>query len=330
MQFHYTNKGLLNTKLLFHFFALCMATILITGGTGLVGSALTRALVAAGDDVIILTRGVKKQQERGVGFATWDPLTGKIDEASIMKADHVVHLAGANVAEKRWTAARKKEIIDSRVESGKLLARAINAIANPVKSVVSASAIGYYGPDPAAADPRPFVEDDPPANDFLGTTSRNWEEAIASVTESGKRLVILRTGIVLSNYGGAYPEFKKTLPFRLASIIGNGNQIVSWIHIDDLVGLYMRAIKDGGWQGAYNAVAPVLVTNKQLTLAIARSAKKVFIPVHVPSIVLKTLLGEMSVEVLKSTTVSSEKAQAGGYQFKFNTIEEAVKNLEPR
>jgi uncharacterized protein (TIGR01777 family) len=306
-----------------------MATILISGGTGLIGSALTNALVARGNKVIILTRSIPPEEQRGVSFATWDPSKGTMDESSIKKADHVVHLAGANVADKRWTAVRKKEIVDSRVESGKLLARAIATTSNQVRSVISASAIGYYGPDPAIPNTRPYVETDPPATDFLGTTGRKWEEAIEPVTNSGRRLVILRTGIVLSNEGGAYPEFKKTLRFGLASIIGNGKQIISWIHINDLVGIYLQAITNEHWNGIFNAVAPDPVSNRDLVLSIAREGKKFFIPVHVPSPVLKIVLGEMSVEVLKSTTVSSAKVESQGYKFQFETITQAVKNLEP-
>jgi uncharacterized protein (TIGR01777 family) len=307
-----------------------MATTLITGGTGLIGSALASALIARGDEVIILSRHQKQLKQDRVSFATWDPSAGKIAETAIRRADHVVHLAGANVAEKRWTKSRKKEIMDSRVESGKLLAHAINTIPNKVKSVVSASAIGYYGPDPTIPNPHPFIETDPPASDFLGTIGKNWEEAIAPVKDSGKRLVILRTGIALSSEGGAYPEFKKTLRFGIASIIGSGTQVVSWIHINDLVGIYMEAIDNENWYGAYNAVAPSPASNKQLVLSIARGRRNYFVPMHVPSVALKAVLGEMSVEVLKSTTVSAAKVMAAGYQFKFPTIGDAVKNIEPR
>jgi uncharacterized protein (TIGR01777 family) len=306
-----------------------MATILVTGGTGLIGSALTNALVARGDEVIILSRNGQQPKQNSISFARWDPSAHKLDESAIAKADHVVHLAGANVAEKRWSMSRKKEILDSRVESGKVLAHAIKTIPNKVRSVVSASAIGYYGPDPVNPNPRPFIETDPAAPDFLGTIGGEWEEAIGPVKDAGKRLVILRTGIVLSDEGGAYPEFKKTLRFGIASIIGNGRQVVSWIHMNDLVNIYMEAIYNENWKGAYNAVAPSPASNGELVLSIARERRKFFILVHVPSIVLKAVLGEMSVEVLKSTTVSAAKVMATGYEFKFPTIPDAVKNLEP-
>lgn len=304
-----------------------MATILITGGTGLIGTALTKALVAKGNDVIILTRNKKeKQNEKNIFYAQWNIEEQTINEDAIKKADAIVHLAGANVGERRWTKKRKKEIIDSRVKSAELLVSSLKKIPNKVNAVISASAIGYYGSDMQLPNPKPFVETDVPSNDFLGTVVQQWEGSILSVTKLKKRLVIFRTGIVLSNEGGAYKEFKKPLKFGMASTLGNGKQLVSWIHIDDLVRLYMEAIGNENWQGVYNAVAPNPVSNKQLIKEIARH-QKFSIPVKVPEFVLKAVLGQMSIEVLKSTTVSPAKIERQGFQFLFPGIEEAVKNL---
>ncbi len=208
------------------------------------------------------------------------------------------------------------------------MVKAIKETPNTIKAVVSASAIGWYGPDPQVPNPKPFVESDSAANNFLGNTCRQWEASIQPVMEAGKRLVILRTGIVLSNDGGAYAEFKKPLNFGIASVLGNGKQVISWIHITDLVRLYIEAIENNQLSGVYNAVAPNPVNNKALISEMARQRKKFYIKAPVPAFVLKTMLGEMSVEVLKSATVSSHKIESTGFQFMFSDIGTAIHNLK--
>jgi uncharacterized protein len=204
----------------------------------------------------------------------------------------------------------------------------LKTIPNKVKAVVSASAIGWYGSDPIIPNPKPFEENNPADETFLGNTCKQWEESIEPVTQSGKRLVKLRIGIVLSKDGGALSEFKKPLQFGVAAILGNGKQIISWIHIDDLVRMFIAAIENSTMNGVYNAVAPVPVSNKNLTIQLAKSRKKFFIPVHVPSFILKLILGEMSIEVLKSATVRSNKIELTGFNFKFPTVTAALSNLK--
>lgn len=302
-----------------------MQTVLITGGTGLVGKALGQALLAKGYRVIILTRETSRQSSiANLTYANWNVEQQTIDKQALASADYIIHLAGAGVADKRWTAKRKKEILDSRVNSSKLIVDSLQTVQHNVKAVVSASAIGWYGPDAVVPNPAPFVETDQPNADFLGSTCKLWEESIEPVTAAGIRLVKLRTGIVLSKDGGALKEFLKPLKFGVAAILGNGKQVISWIHIDDLVSMYIAAVENEKMSGAYNAVAPVPVSNQQLTLTLARSRKKFFIPIHVPSFILKIVLGEMSVEVLKSTTVSSAKMESTGFIFSFSAIDKAL------
>ncbi len=308
-----------------------METVLITGGTGLIGKALTAMLVKEGYQVIIFTRDSsagKQRPEANVTYVKWFPERDIIDPPAIQQADYIVHLAGAGVADKRWTSARKKEISESRTKSGALLVKALQENANKVKAVISSSAIGWYGADPVIPNPKPFSESDPPDTGFLGVTCRLWEESIHPVALLNKRLVFLRTGIVLSNNGGALNEFKKPLRFKVATILGSGRQVISWIHITDLCRMYLEAIKNELISGCYNAVTPNPVSNKELTLWLARSMKmEWFLPVHVPSFILKFAIGEMSEEVLKSATVSGAKIGKTGFHFLYPTIESALNHI---
>lgn len=305
-----------------------MQTVLITGGTGLIGKVLTQRLLKKGFRVIIFTRKMPAAATEGVEYALWNVKEKKIDIAVVQKADHIIHLAGAGVVDKRWTAAYKKEIQESRTQSSALLIETLQQHENKVQTIVSASAIGWYGPDTELSLQKGFTETDPADHHFLGETCRLWEESIDAAASLGKRIVKLRTGIVLSNDGGALPEFKKPLKFGLATILGSGKQTVSWIHIDDLCRMYIEAIQNPNLAGPYNAVAPSPVSNKTLTLELAKIMRRTFfIPVYVPSFVLKIMLGESSIEVLKSTTVNCDKIKQAGFAFLYPSIEAALTQL---
>jgi uncharacterized protein (TIGR01777 family) len=307
-----------------------MESILITGATGMIGSALTELLLKEGYAVIGLTRDPGKQVSRHphLRYAGWDPQKGRIDDWAISEADHVINLAGASVAEGRWTNQRKQVILQSRVQSGHTLTQALAKVPNKVLTVLQASAIGWYGADPKRNGFHAFKEDAPADRHFLGSTCQQWEESIAGVRDLGKRLVYFRIGIVLSNRGGAYREFLKPVTFGIAPVLGSGRQIYSWIHITDLCYMFLYAVRNKELNGVFNAVTPYPISNRELILGIARQRNSWrYISIPVPSWVLQGMLGEMSIEVLKSSTVSGEKIMRSGFVFTHPEIHEAIRSL---
>lgn len=304
-----------------------MSKVLITGGTGLVGKRLTGHLIDKGYQVVILTRSVKgKKNSTNISYAAWDIKKQLIDFNAVQSVDFIIQLAGAGVVDKRWTVAYKKEILESRTMSSKLIIDTLNQHPNQVKAIICASAIGWYGPD--KENGKAFIETDDHADDFLGQTCFAWEKSIDAATSMGIRICKLRTGIVLSNDGGALVEFKKPIRYGIAGILGTGNQMISWIHIDDLCRMYIYAIENNSLNGVYNAVSAPAVSNKQLTLSLATAMKgKFFIPLNIPSFVLKLIMGDSSVEVLKSTTVSNDKIKETGFTFQYPTIKSAIAGL---
>ena len=310
-----------------------MPVVLITGGTGLIGKNLTHHLTSKGYEVIIVSRKpTHASDDPKISFANWNVEEQKIDSDAIAKADYIINLAGAGVMEKKWSENYKKEIIESRTRSGELLINALQKNTNNVKAFISASAIGWYGGDTKALlHKNGFIETDPADKNFLGETCRLWEESIESITKLNKRLVKLRTGIVLSNDGGAFTEFKRSLRFGIAAILGSGKQMISWIHIDDLCRMYIYAIENENLSENYNAVAPSPVNNKTLILKLAKKMRgQFYIPIHVPQFLLKLILGQRSIEILKSATVSCEKIKATGFTFLYPSIDAALKELSKK
>ena len=306
----------------------------------MIGTSLSRHLLNQGYDVIILSRNPIEtasvyrttspqnsfRPSGKIFYARWDIEKNIIDSQALAQADYIVHLAGEGVAKKRWTKKRKEDIRHSRTKSSELLYHCLSTQPNKVKAIISASAIGWYGPD--QANGKPFTEDNLPADDFLGQTCKAWEESIDKVQTLNKRLVKLRLGIALSNEGGALAEFKKPVRAGVAAILGSGDQVVSWIHIDDLCRAFIHAIETPEMQGVYNLVAPEVTTNKELALGIAKSMNgQFFVPLKVPSLILKLVLGEMSIEVLKSATVDSTKLQQTGFNFIYPKVGSALKHL---
>ncbi len=304
-----------------------MKNILIAGGTGLVGKRLTEMLLDKGYNITILTRTANTTSTNpNISFANWDTDKQTIDEKAVSNADAIVNLAGAGVADKRWTVARKKEIVDSRVNSGRLIVNALQRIPNNVSVVVNASAIGWYAPNQNSNNT--YQEEEPANTDFLGDACKQWEQSVHPISLTRKRLVKLRIGIVMSKNGGALKEFLKPLKFGISTILGSGKQKISWIHIDDLCRMFIAAIEQENINGVYNAVAPIVTTNSKLNIALAKKLRgKFYIPIFVPKFILKIVLGEMSVEVLKSSEISCKKIHDTGFQFLYPSIESAFEQI---
>ncbi len=302
-----------------------MQTVLITGGTGFIGRMLTNELIKEGYQVIILSRSARNP-EPGIRYATWDIDKGHIDQHALRSADFIIHLAGAGVMDKRWSKSYKKEIVDSRVETSRLIVENLRTNPHQVQAIISSSAIGWYGPDRPGSGA--FTEQDPPSDDYLGYTCQLWEESIGQASALGIRVCKIRTGIVLGKGGGALSEFIKPLRFGIAGILGSGRQMVSWIHAHDLCRIFVHAIQHTAMEGSYNAVAPQPVSNRNLVMTLARATRKnIFLPLRVPSFILKLILGEQSIEVLKSATVSADKIKGTGFVFRFPNIETAIADL---
>jgi uncharacterized protein len=302
-----------------------MQTVAITGGTGFVGKALTSLLVSKGYAVVIFSRQ-NLTNTSNISYTIWDVNRQEIDVTALQQADYIIHLAGAGVMDKKWTATYKQEIINSRIKSSELIVNTLKNNPHKVKAIISASAIGFYGKD--KNDTYFFNEEDKADSSFLGSTCKLWEDSITKVNELNIRVVKFRIGIVLSKTGGALAEFVKPLKFRLASILGNGKQVISWIHIDDLCHQFLYAIENEKMKGVYNAVAPNPISNKSLILILAKKiCGSFYLPMHVPTFILKLMMGDRSIEILKSTRVSSKKMEVEGFKFKYNNIDDAIENL---
>lgn len=292
-----------------------MAHILITGGTGLVGQHIASLLQMHQHTFSILTRNPKRENEY-----QWNVKNGTIDNKAFTNVDYIIHLAGAGIADKRWTDSRKKEIIDSRVLSTNLLYQNIQALQIPLKGFICASATGYYG---GVTTGTIFTETDTPGSDFLGKVCQQWEASAMQFEKAGIPTTILRTGIVLSKKGGALEKMKTPI----ISPLGSGKQYVPWIHIEDLCELYVKAIEDNDFTGIYNAVAPEHQTSYSFSKALAKVYKRPFLPFGVPSFMLKLIFGEMAIILLKGSRVSSEKLQEKKYIFTYPDLQKALQGF---
>lgn len=298
-----------------------MSTILITGGSGLIGSALTKALVAQGRRVRHLSR--TPGTRNSVQAFAWNVEQRTIDPAALEGVDHIVHLAGENIIAKRWSAEFLRRCEESRTQSARLVLRAAREAGAQPKSFISASGVGYYG---AVTSDHSFTENDLSATDTIGKLTRSWEDAVDEWSTLS-RVVKLRTPVVLAREGGAWPRFAQLARWCILAPLGSGKQWMPWVHIDDLANAYITAIDDTGWQGAYNIVAPEHHTNKSLLQVVSRAVGRPLFPVAVPGFALKAAMGERAELLTEGSRVQSVRLGSTGFAFERRTLASALGEL---
>lgn len=295
--------------------------ILLTGGTGLLGKKITQLLVANGYSVSYLSRS--PGTDARIATYVWDVNKGLIDEHCVDGVDTIIHLAGAGIADSRWTKERKREIVDSRTKSIALVYDVLKNRQHTVKTVISASGVGYY----SDRGDEIMTESSGPANDFMGTCCMAWENAVNGGEKLGLRIVKFRTGVVLSTEGGALPKIATPVKLGVGAALGSGKQWMPWIHEHDAACMYLFAIEHEELSGVFNMVAPQPATNKQFTKAIAEVLNRPLWLPNVPAFVLKLALGEMSTVVLGSTNASAKKIISSGFSFNYPELAGALKDL---
>jgi len=297
-------------------------TILISGGTGLLGNRLSKKLIERGHRVILLSRSSVQSGDIPVSF--WNPSNNVIDQNAVAAADGIIHLAGTNIGSRRWTASRRKSIIESRVNTCRLLFEAVCKCSNKPELFISASGISYYG---MVTSERIFTETDPAGDDFLAQTCFEWEREARTFTTLGIRTVIFRNGLVLTRQGGIISRLYAFFRAGIGAVLGSGRQYVPWIHIDDLCKMYIMAVENGEMSGVYNAVAPEFLTFSDFAHQYASSLNRKIILPSIPPLALKLAFGEMSGIILEGSRISCSKIQETGFIFKYNSLLPALEDL---
>jgi len=294
-----------------------MKSVLISGASGLIGQQLSKRLKAEGYEVRMLSR--KKSNP----YFYWDPAKQEIDEKAFENLDAIIHLAGAAIS-KKWTNSYKKELYESRVNAAEFLFEKAKKLNTTIKTFITASGVNYYGTE---TTDKVFDEKDPHADDFLGNLCFDLEKSAKKFESMGARVCAVRTAAVLSTDGGMLKELRPLANKNLLSPLGFGKQIVPWIHIDDLVNLYVYLLENKNLSGAYNAVGTQIITNRDFSYALAENLNKKIILPAVPGFVLKIVLGEMSAILLQGSAVSNSKIKNEGFEFQFEEIEAAFQDL---
>ncbi|PVX51072.1 hypothetical protein C7377_1405 [Balneicella halophila] len=296
--------------------------ILITGGSGLVGTALTEKLIEKGYKVNWISRSNKSRKD--VDVYQWDLKKAYIDKEAFKGVDAIVHLSGANISANRWSETYKKLIADSRIETSQLLFDSVTKYNIPLKTFISASAIGYYG---TFTSDKVLTEDSPPGNDFLAKVCIEWEKKAKQFQTIGARTATIRTGVVLSNKGGALPQITKPIKWGVGANLGNGQQYMPWIHIDDLVNIYLKCIENSSMHGTYNATSPDSITNKKITKQLAKYLNRPLWLPNIPKSILKLILGERANLLLEGTRIFPKRLLNQKFSFKYSSFAEAIVSL---
>ncbi|HEY0897927.1 MAG TPA: TIGR01777 family oxidoreductase [Sphingobacteriaceae bacterium] len=299
-------------------------TILITGGSGMIGKALTELLLEKGYSVNHLSQNPRESQLAGLKIFGWNVQEGTVDPACLNNVSAVIHLAGENISKKPWTRKRRDEIVSSRTKSIELIYQLLHKEPqHNVQTVISASASGYYGDRAEEV----LTEESGPGEGFLSETTVAWESAVQQSEDLSLRIVCLRTGVVLDRSNGALPQLEKPIKAGFAAPLGSGKQWVPWIHIKDLARMYLFALETEHLKGAFNACAPQQITNEELTAAIRKHQGRSIPMPNVPAFLLRVVMGQMSEIVLASTRMSSYRIETSGFTFEFPTIQTALDDL---
>lgn len=292
--------------------------VAVTGSTGLLGQALISALKSSGHDVVRVVRG-----KPAGGEVAWDPAKDMIDTAGLAGVEAGVHLAGENIASGRWTAARKKRILNSRVLGTRLFCDALADLQPKPRALVSASAVGYYG-DRGRQE---LTETDSPGNDFLAKVCREWEAATMPAADRGIRVVMPRFGAVLTPEGGALAKMLPPFKLGLGGKLGSGRQYMSWVTLEDAIRIILHALENENLDGPVNAVAPEAVTNQEFTKALGRAIRRPTV-FPMPAFVAKALFGEMAEAVLlASGRARPDRLLQEGFEFKHPSLEPALRDI---
>ena len=294
--------------------------VLLTGGSGFIGSYLTKVLIDNGFSVSVLSRSDRKNTDL-ITFYKWDLEHNYIDEEAVLKADYIIHLAGEGIVEKSWTTKRKKALLESRIQPIDLIYAVLKKNNKLLDAFISASAVGIYG---AVTNEEICTEESPAENDFLGITCQKWEAASDKITSLGIRTVKIRTGIVLGKKDGFLKKLSPGFKAGFGTILGTGKQYLPWIHVEDLCNIYLKAIQDEQINGVYNATVLDNTSNETLSKTLANLyGYTIWLP-KIPAFVLRLFLGEMSQVVLNGQRVSSEKIKQRGFKFRFKNLETAL------
>ena len=298
--------------------------IIVSGASGLVGTALTQSLRAQGHTVLHLVRKpARAPKEVSSAEIHWDPLSAQVDVPALEGADAVVHLSGANISEGRWTPARKDVLRSSRIDSTRVLVDSLARLRQKPQVLVSASAVGYYG----NRGDEMLVESAHPGSDFLSLLARDWEAEAMRAAQSGIRTVILRFGVILSAQGGALPEMIRPFKFGAGGRLGSRRQWMSWVALEDAIGIIQSSIANPEWNGPINAVAPEPVQNAEFAEMVGRILHR---PARLsaPAFLLRLALGEMAdALLLSSQRAIPERLLQSGYSFRFADLEAALRTM---
>lgn len=304
-----------------------MAKVLITGGSGLLGNAISNILLKNNYEVVWLSReaGTKTMSyAQIIKKYKWDVEKQFIDEAAFENVEQIIHLAGAGIADKKWTDAYKNEIINSRIKSSELLFNYITKLNVPIKTFVGASAVGYYG---AIQSEKLITEEERPYTDFLAQACIAWENSYKPIIDKGIRTPIIRIGVILSTHGGAYKKMIPPFKFNLGSSIGSGKQYLPWIHINDVANIFVHVLQNASLNQTYNAVGSELVTMDTFTSQLAKSIHRLkFLP-KVPTFILKLVMGESHLMVTEGLKISNQKIKTTSFKFEFESLNAALKDL---